>query len=83
MLLITLLTIYFTITFFIGICYVCEITIMKSTYKDIKLWQLIISIIFFSGSILGILIGHIINKISNKFYKTSFYKIMDKEIFRG
>lgn len=73
---------YVTASLIVGGLFVWEINIEDFNYKEMKLWHLIISIIFFIGSILGILIGYLIIKIINTFKKTYIYKTLNRKPFR-
>lgn len=73
---------YVTASLIVGGLFVWEINIEDFNYKEMKLWHLIISIIFFIGSILGILIGYLIIKIINTFKKTNIYKTLNRKPFR-
>lgn len=73
---------YVIASLIVGGLFVWEINIEDFNYKEMKLWHLIISIIFFIGSILGILIGYLIIKIINTFKKTNIYKTLNRKPFR-
>ena len=79
---ILVLTFYVTASLIVGGLFVWEINIEDFNYKEMKLWHLIISIIFFIGTVLGILIGSLIVKINKMFVKTKLYKTLNKKPFR-
>jgi len=82
MIFISTLAFYLTISFSIGVVFAYQIAIDDFNYKEMKLWHLIISIIFFIGTVLGILIGSLIVKINKMFVKTKLYKTLNKKPFR-
>lgn len=82
MIFISTLAFYLTISFSIGVVFAYQIAIDDFDYKEMKLWYVIISIIFFIGTVLGILIGRLIVKTNKTFMKTNIYKILNKKPFR-